>query len=54
MVVSAGHVGCHEHWFAVPTAQRKVLRQAFRQREALPEQFAAAQVIAAELMREHA
>lgn len=53
-VVSPGHVGCHEHWMAIPTSKRKVLRQAFRQREALPDQYAAALVLAAELMQEHA
>ncbi len=50
-VVSAGHVGCHTHWFALTDRARTVLREAFRARETDPELFLAAQALTAELMQ---
>lgn len=44
--VSPGHVACREHWRAVPQERRDPLIAVFRQRQANPQGFEMAQVIA--------
>lgn len=54
VVTLEGLLACREHWLALPTSTRYVLREAFRRHDSRPDIYAEGVALARRLLNEHA